>query len=354
MSKVFYKSLGKTQTWPDLYQINPSSLTYDDVLLLPQISNINSRLEIDTSIKFGPYTLTKPIIAAPMDTIVGEKMARKMGQIGAIAALPREDIDKKAKICKKLTTEDLPCIYTVGLKNGMEDTKLLYNSGAKVILVDVAHGGLVRSIELAKKIKEKFKIFVITGNIANYDEAMYYKKMKIDAAKVGIGPGGLCSTRLIAGAGFPQLSAIFETTSAGIPVIADGGIRKPGDFAKAIAAGACTIMVGSIFGGTDETPGEVINGQKNVRGQASSSYMKDNGVSENQFRAAEGISTKVNVKGPVAEVVEQLMGGLRSAMSYTGTKSITEFQKKAVFVKISRATLNENIPWLESSKITHI
>lgn len=354
MSKVFYKSLGKTQIWPDLYQINPSSLTYDDVLLLPQISDINSRSEIDTKVTFGPYTLTKPIIAAPMDTIVGERMAREFARLGAIAALPRGDIDKKTEICKELTTENLPCIYSVGLKNGLEDAKALYHSGAKIILVDVAHGGLVKSIELAKEIKKKFKVFVITGNIANYDEAMYYKKRKIDVAKVGIGPGGTCSTRLVAGVGFPQLSAIFETTSADIPVIADGGIRKPGDFAKAIAAGACTIMVGSVFGGTDETPGEVINGQKNVRGQASSSYMKDNGVSESQFKAVEGIATKVNVKGPVEDVVEQLMGGLRSAMSYSGAKSIMDFQKKAIFVKISRATLNENIPWLENTKIPHI
>jgi len=354
MSKMFYKSLGKTQTWPDLFQINPSSLTYDDVLLLPQISHINSRSEIDTKVKFGPYILTSPIIAAPMDTIVNESMARELARLGGIAALPRENMEEKIEICKRMATEDLPCIYTVGLKNGLEDAKGLHNSGAKIILVDVAHGGLVKSIELAREIKQKLKVFVVTGNIINYDEAMYYKKMKIDVAKVGIGPGGTCITRLVAGTGFPQLAAIFETTSAGIPVIADGGIKKPGDFAKAIAAGACTIMVGSIFAGTDETPGEVINGQKIARGQASSTYMKDNGVVESKFRAAEGITIKVNVKGPVEDVVEQLMGGLRSAMSYSGAKSIAEFQKKAIFVKISRATLNENIPWLESAKISHI
>ncbi|MBI3984989.1 MAG: guanosine monophosphate reductase [Candidatus Levybacteria bacterium] len=354
MSKVFYKSLGKTQTWPDLYQINPSSLTYDDVLLLPQISRIKSRLEIDTKVNFGPYTLTTPIIASPMDTIVDEKMAREMARLGGIAAMPRENIEEKIKICKRLATEEIPCIYTVGLKNGFEDAKALHGNGAKIILVDVAHGGLINSVELAKEIKQKLKVFVITGNIVNFDEAVYYKKMKVDVAKVGIGPGGTCITRLVAGTGFPQLAAIFETVSAGIPVIADGGIKKPGDFAKAIAAGACTIMVGSILAGTDETPGDVVNGQKIARGQASSTYMKDNGVSESKFRAAEGITTKVNVKGPVEDVIEQLMGGLRSAMSYSGAKNISDFQKKAVFVKISRATLNENIPWLENPKVTHI
>ncbi len=354
MSKVFYKSLGKTQTWPDLYQINPSSLTYDDVLLLPQNSDINSRSEIDTKVKFGPYTLTTPIIAAPMDTIVGEKMAREFARLGAIAAMPRENIENVAKICKRLSEEDIPCVYSVGVRNGFAEAKILKDNGAKIILVDVAHGGLFKAKELAVEIKKKLKVHIIAGNIVSYDQALAYKKIGIDIARVGVGGGGTCITRLVAGAGFPQLASLFETTSTGIPVIADQAIRKPADFAKAIAAGAIVAMVGSILGGTNETPGKVINGQKIVRGQASSSYMKDNGVLENQFRAAEGVTTKVNVKGPVEDVVEQLMGGLRSAMSYSGAKNITEFQRKAIFVKISRATLNENIPWLESTKISHI
>lgn len=354
MSKIFYKALGKLQTWPDLYEINPSSLTYDDVLLLPQISTINSRAEIDTTVRLGPFTLTKPIIAAPMDTVVGEKMARKLAGLGALAALPRENLEEKLAICKRMSGEEIPCIYTVGFKNGLEDARAFCKNGAKIIMVDVAHGGLRKSIELTQEIKKKFKVFVITGNIVSFDEAKFYKKMGIDVAKVGIGPGGLCSTRLVAGAGFPQLSAILETTSAGIPIIADGGIKKSGDFAKAIAAGANTVMIGSIFGGTDETPGEIVNGEKIIRGQASSSYMEDNGVKENEIRASEGVTTRVKVKGPVENVIEQLMGGLRSAMSYSGARNIKEFQKKAIFVKISRATLNENIPWLENTDIIHI
>ncbi|MBI2025837.1 MAG: guanosine monophosphate reductase [Candidatus Levybacteria bacterium] len=354
MSKVFYKSLGKTQTWPDLYQINPSSLTYDDVLLLPQNSDINSRSEINTTVAFGPYKLTTPIIAAPMDTVVGEKMARELARLGAIAAMPRENIGEKAKICKKLSNEDIPCVYSVGIKNGFEDAKLLKQNGAKIILVDTAHGGLSSLTELALKIKKKLKVYVIAGNIVSYNQALSYKKLGINMARVGVGAGGTCITRLVAGSGFPQLASLFETTSAGIPVIADQAIRKPADLAKAIAAGAVVAMIGSIFGGTDETPGKVINGKKIVRGQASITYMKDNGVLESKFRAAEGVTTTVNVKGPVENVVEQLMAGLRSAMSYSGAKTIKEFQKKAIFVKVSRATLNENIPWLEGTKVTHI
>jgi IMP dehydrogenase len=175
-----------------------------------------------------------------------------------------------------------------------------------------------------------------------------YKNANLDIAKVGIGPGGTCITRMIAGVGFPQLSAIFETTSSGMPVIADGGIKKPADFAKAIAAGSFAVMIGSLFGGTDETPGKVINGKKIVRGQASHSYMKDNGVKRNQFRSAEGVTLEVATKGPVANVLAELMGGLRSAMSYTGAKNISEYWEKAIFSNVSNATLSENIPWLSS------
>lgn len=350
MSKIFYKAVGKTQTWPELYEINPSSLTYDDVLIVPQISKTNSRSDIDISITFGPFKLTKPIISSPMDTITGEKMARTLAENGAISAYPRGNIEKSKEIAKQFANESLPCVFSVGLKNGMSDARELVQNGAKMILVDVAHGGLTKAVELGEEIKTKLKVSVIVGNIVTYDEAMFYKKNKIDIAKVGVGPGGLCSTRLVAGTGFPQLSAIFDTTSAQIPVIADGGIKKSADFAKAVAAGASMVMIGSLFGGTDETPGDFIDGHKTVRGQASKEYMKDNGVSTGEYRTAEGVSTKVQQKGSVINVLEELMGGLRSAISYSNSTSISEFQKKAIFVKVSRATLNENIPWLAYNK----
>ena len=346
MSKVFYKGLGKFQKWPDLEGISPASLTYDDVLLIPQNSKIKSREEIKIKVELGPYTLTTPIISAPMDTITGEKMAITLAENGAIATLPRGDLEQRAKLCNKFSKNDMPCIYAVSLKNGFEEAKTLKKNGAEIILVDAANGGLQRYIELSSQIKKDLKLFTVGGNIATYDQALTYKKAGIDIAKVGIGPGGTCITRMIAGVGFPQLSAVFETTSASIPVIADGGIKKPADFAKAIAAGSFAVMIGSIFGGTDETPGEVINGKKIVRGQASHSYMKDNGVKRNQFRSAEGVTLEVSQKGPVANVLAELMGGLRSAMSYTGAKNVSEYWKKAVFCNISNATLSENIPWL--------
>lgn len=346
MSKVFYKALGKKEEWPNVTGVNPASLTYEDVLLIPQNSDIISRTHVDTKVKFGPYELQKPIISAPMDTVSGEKMARELARLGAIGTIPRGEIKERLEICEKFSKENIPAVFSVGLKNGFEEAKLLKEKGAQVILVDVAHGGMKQVKELAKKIKHELRVFVIAGNIVSYEEAQDYKKTGIDAARVGVGPGGTCKTRLVAGTGFPQLSAVFETTSSEITVIADGGVKKSGDFAKAIAAGATMVMVGSLFAGTDETPGEVKNGKKEVRGQASAAYMKDNGVETGEFRSAEGISTEVKAKGPVEYVVDELMGGLRSAMTYAGADNIEQFHKKSVFCVVSPSTLKESVPWI--------
>lgn len=352
MSKVFYKALGKKENWPYVTGINPSSLTYDDVLLVPQNSKIVSRSHVETRVKFGPYLLEKPIISAPMDTISGENMARELARIGAIGTIPRGEINQRLEICEKLSKENIPAVYCVGLKNGYEEAKLLKDKGAKVILLDVAHGGMEQVKNLAEKIKKELKLYVIAGNIVNFEEAQDYKKRRIDIARVGVGPGSLCITRLVAGSGFPQLSAVFETTSAGIPVIADGGIKRSGDFAKAIAAGSTAVMIGGLFAGCDETPGEIKDGKKSARGQASASYMKDNGVESGEFRSAEGIAITVKTKGKVENVVNELMGGLRSAMTYAGAETIEDFHKKAVFCVISPSVQGENVPWLSNTQLT--
>lgn len=348
MSRTFYKALGTSEEWPNITGIHPSSITYQDVALVPQISRITSRASVSTTVKLGPYTLTTPIISAPMDTITGEAMVRELARLGGIGTLPRGDIEKNSALCKQLSNENIPCVYTVGLKNGKEAASTLIHNGAKVILIDIAHGGMQQVIELAQEIKKKFNITIMLGNIATYEQMLVYKQAGIDIVKVGIGPGGLCTTRLVAGTGFPQLSALFETTAEGMFIIADGGIKTPGDMAKAIAAGANMVMIGSLFAGTDETPGETLaDGTKIARGQASASYMKDNDVVIGQGRTAEGVTVKVRVKGPVSVVVEHLMGGLRSAMSYSDAETIAEFQKKAKFVLFSLAAQAESVPHID-------
>ena len=189
MSKTFYKALGKTEQWPNLVGASPASLTYDDVLLIPQNSNIKSRSSVEIKVQFGPYTLTKPIISAPMDTITGERMARELARLGAIGIIPRLEMIERAAICERLTRDNIPAVYAVGLRHGFEEAKALKESGAKVILVDVAHGGMKLVRETAKKIKDELGLFVIAGNIVTYDEAKTYQESKIDMLRVGVGPG---------------------------------------------------------------------------------------------------------------------------------------------------------------------
>jgi IMP dehydrogenase len=198
-------------------------------------------------------------------------------------------------------------------------------------------------IETAAEIQNRLQMTVIAGNIVSYDQAKAYKDAGLQIARVGVGPGGMCITRLVAGAGFPQLSAIWETTSAGVEVIADGGIRKPADFAKAIAAGAKVIMVGSMLAGTEEAPGEVVGGLKKARGQASEDYMKDRGTKLGEFRSAEGITAMVAYKGSAERIIDDLTGGLRSAMSYVGASTLAEFQEKTQFALISDSAQKEGV-----------
>lgn len=284
-----------------------------------------------------------------MDTISGEAMVRQLAHFGAVGTLHRGNLKKNIVLCRKFTKEHIPCIYAVGLKHAFEEAWAFKKAGAKIVLIDVAHGGLETVKKAAQEIKKELRLFVIAGNIVTYTQALSYKRAGVDIARVGVGPGGMCKTRLVAGTGFPQLSAIFETTTAGIPVIADGGIQGPGHVTKAIAAGAIAVMIGSLFAGTDETPGEVIGGKsKIVRGQASEEYMRDNGIEPGEFRTSEGVSLSVPLRGSVKHIIDSLIGGLRSAMTYSGAKTIKEFQKKSIFTIVSHAALEEGKPWLKS------
>jgi len=345
MSKLFYKAVGKKEVWPEITGVNPCGITYDDVLLVPQAeTKINTRRLPDIAVKLGPYKLRKPVITSPMDTITGEEMVRLMHRLGGIAVLPRGEVKENLKLCRQFKKEKIACVYAIGLKHAFEEAKMFKRAGAKVILIDVAHGGMSQVTEVVGKIKKELKLTVMAGNIASFEQAKAYQKAGLTMARVGVGGGGLCITREVAGVGMPQLSAVLETVESGLQIIADGGIRKPADMVKAIAAGADLVMIGSILAGTEETPGEVVGGRKKARGQASADYMKDNGVELGEFRAAEGIDTMVKLKGSAERVVNDLVAGLRSAMSYVGAKTIKQFQKKAAFVLVSKATQVENKP----------
>ncbi|ESQ89889.1 inosine-5`-monophosphate dehydrogenase [Asticcacaulis sp. AC460] len=242
---------------------------------------------------------------------------------------------------------------------GFERSMALVEAGADVVVIDTAHGhSSLVSQAVTRLRKETNKVQIVAGNVATYDATRALIDAGADAVKVGIGPGSICTTRIVAGVGVPQLTAILDSVRAakdsGVPVIADGGIKFSGDLAKAIAAGASTAMLGSMFAGTEEAPGEVILYQgrsyKSYRGMGSLGAMAS-GSADRYFQkevrdsmklVPEGIEGQVPYKGPIAPVLHQLVGGLRAAMGYVGAPTIEEFQTRARFVRITNAGLRES------------
>lgn len=353
MSHKFYIGGGKTADWPNLphHTFAPvMGLNYRNVLLLQQSSKISSRSQVDISTQFGPYKLQVPLMTGAMDSISGETMIRTLHKLGALGTLPRahkkDDLEENLKVCKTLSAEKVPCVYSVGLASALEEAKHYIDNGAEVILIDVAQGGMRKIVTEATKIKNKYpKTWIIAGSICNYTVAQMYKDAGIDMIKLGVGNGSACDTRQQAGTGTPQLSAILDSALVkGITLIADGGIKYPGDIALALGAGADIAMSGSIFAGTTETPGKIINGIKTYRGQASAEYMKDHGIKKNH-RSIEGVSMNIPYKGDVKYVVENFTAGLRSAFSYSGAKNLQEFQERAIFQYIGENTYTrESLP----------
>jgi len=279
-----------------------------------------------------------------------------------IGLITVKDIEKAAKHPNACKDEQgrlrVAAATTVG-DDGFERTEALIDAGCDVIVVDTAHGHSARVIEAVARIKKRSNSAqVIAGNVATADATKALIDAGADAVKVGIGPGSICTTRIVAGVGVPQLTAVMdcakEAARSGVPVIADGGIRYSGDISKAVAAGAACVMVGSLLAGTDEAPGETYLYQgrtyKSYRGMGSVGAMA-RGSADRYFQAEvrdtlklvpEGIEGQVPYKGPMEAVVHQLVGGLRAGMGYLGAKTIPEFQKRAKFVRISPAGIRES------------
>jgi IMP dehydrogenase len=254
----------------------------------------------------------------------------------------------------------LRCAAAIGATGDfLERATALVNSRVDAICIDTAHGHSSRVIEAVKIIKKKFpEVELVAGNVATAEATKALIKAGVDAVKVGIGPGSICTTRVVTGAGVPQITAIDECVNAAkgsnVPIIADGGIKFSGDFVKAIATGADCVMIGSLFAGTEESPGELILFQgrtfKSYRGMgsigamkqgSSDRYSQEGTVSDSKF-VPEGIEGRVPYKGTLADMVTQLVGGLRSGMGYTGCKNIAEMKENARFVRITSAGLRES------------
>lgn len=358
----------------------PLALTFDDVLLKPRYSGF-SRAKINVSTKLTKkIKLELPLVSSPMDTVTEHKLAIALAEAGGLGFIHRNlsiaDQAKQVKLVKKL---DLIVGAAIGSSPGYEErVDSLMAAGVDVLLVDSAHGFAKPVIEAVKYIKTKYKIQVVAGNVATADGARVLIKAGADGLRVGMGPGAICTTRVISGMGIPQVTAIQDVAKVasrvGVPIIADGGINYSGDITKALAAGASTVMMGRLFAATRESAGKivllkpaqvpkrfksVINGAKNYefkqyRGMGSIGAMKE-GIkvsSEDEFHGksyandvliAEGVEGMVPVSGSLENLIKQLIGGLKSGMYYTGSKTLKDLSQ-AKFVRITQASLTESHP----------
>jgi IMP dehydrogenase len=336
--------------WQDIKN-RDHGLTFDDVLIIPKKSEVKSRR--DPSLK-SRITKTKyletPIISANMDTVTESKMAMAMHQMGGLGILHRfmNTEQQVAEVALVKNSGAAIVSASIGVNGDYKErADALVKAGVNLMTIDIAHGHSVLMMDTLKWLKDKFPdLEVIAGNLATPDAAVDLIEAGADAIKVGIGPGSMCTTRIITGAGVPQLTAIAlcaeAASSYGVPVIADGGIRTSGDMVKAFAAGADVIMLGSMLSGTIETPGDIVNGKKQYRGMASKKAQISWRGDMPQGMAPEGESTFVTIKGHVSDVIHELTGGIRSGMSYVNATSVLEIREKASFMEMSSNGISES------------
>src|SRR5439155_5166593 len=355
------------------YKVSGVPITDREGVLVGILTNRDLRFENDAEQPISALMTSRNLVTAPVGTTLAE--AEEILHRNKIEKLPVVDADGRLRglitvkdIQKKIefpeATKDDQGRLRVGAAVGvgpdaLERAQALVGAGVDAIVVDTAHGHSAGVSEMVRRIKDAVPVEIVAGNIATADAARALVDAGADALKVGIGPSGICTTRVVAGVGVPQISAIHDVVSVaaqeGVSVIADGGITSSGDIAKAIGTGADAVMLGGMLAGTDETPGEVILAQgerfKEYRGMGSLGAMKARGFSKDRYFQGdvedveklipEGIEGRVGYKGPLQHVVHQLVGGLRQAMGYCGAATIEEM-KRARFVRITAAGLRES------------
>lgn len=355
-------------------------LTFDDVLLIPAESHVLPN-EVDLSTKLADnIKLNIPLVSAGMDTVTEGAMAIAMALQGGLGVVHKnmsiqaqagEVANVKSVVVPSNTTKAavddqnrLLCAAAVGVTSDtFERAEALLEAGADAIVIDTAHGHSAGVLRKIKEIRDHFpKQTLIAGNVATGDATRALFDAGVDIVKVGIGPGSICTTRIVAGVGVPQITAIYDAASAAReyhkPIIADGGIKYSGDVVKALAAGGNAVMLGSMLSGTTEAPGDIFedNGKKykRYRGMGSVGAMAQahgssdryfqGGVNEANKLVPEGVEARVEYKGDVSDVIFQIDGGLRSGMGYCGAANIPELIEKAQFVQITNAGLRESHP----------
>jgi len=329
-------------------------LSFDDILLVPQISDVASRKDVNLGVVLGSglnsIKLQTPMIAAPMDTVCEYEMASAIRKAGGIGIMHRymniQDQAQQVKLAKAMGSISGGSVGATG--SFLDDALALASAGAALILVDVANGHSMHAINAVKQLRKLFGdgMHIMAGNIATWEGYARLADAGADSVRVGIGGGSACTTRVVSGHGVPTLASIMDIssnfrTSKGPTLIADGGIRNSGDAAKAIAAGATAVMVGRLLAGTDESPGDSLDGYKVFRGMASREAQE---AGRGVVSGVEGVATRVKCIGPVNNIINDFRAGLSSALSYTGVDNIIDFQRDSVYNKVSSNSLNETKP----------
>jgi IMP dehydrogenase len=328
------------------------AITFDDVLLIPAYNHHESRRIVDITMtdKTGKLRLEVPVMTANMDTITSDAMANFVGEKGGIGVLHRFcSIEDNLAMFKRCTTNVFVSVGTS--EKEMERVEALRDAGAQYFCVDVAHGHAKYVGKMIKRMRLMLpNECIMAGNVATYAGADYLASVKADIVKVGIGPGSVCTTRIKTGFGVPQLTAIAECARADRSIVADGGIRTPGDIVKALAFGADFVMIGGMLAGTRPTPGQALlddEGKptyKVYRGMASREVAEDHLGGLTDWKTAEGVSTKVPYREDEDQIIADILGGLRSGMTYAGANTIRELQRKLNYQIITSAARIESLP----------
>ena len=330
------------------------AVTYDDMLIVPQYSDITSRSEVDISSNLGHREFSLPVIASPMDTVSEAQMALAMNEAGGLAVLHRYNtITEQQKMAKEVVNhtdwsgQSAAAIGVTG--DYLERAESLIAAGVDILCVDVAHGHHSLMKKALTTLREEYgnHIYIMAGNVCTLEGVNDLADWGADAVRCNIGGGSICSTRLVTGHGLPGLQTIFDCarTDREVAIIADGGIKTSGDIVKALAAGADFVMCGSLLAGTTESPGKVINLPTNVRvkeyrGMASRDAQLD---WRNKYSTPEGVASYIPFKGSVNTILEDLRGGIKSGLSYSGARNLTELRHKVEWSRqTSAGTLESN------------
>ena len=329
------------------------AVTYDDMLLVPQYSDITSRSEVDITSCLGHRDFSLPIIASPMDTVSGAGMATAMSEAGGLAVLHRyNSITEKQKMAQEVinsTNRSGQLAAAIGVTGDyLERAEALIAAGVDILCIDVAHGHHSLVKKALKELRNEYDnhIYIVAGNVCTLEGINDVADWGANAVRCNIGGGSICSTRLVSGHGLPGLQTIFDCarTDRDVKIIADGGIKTSGDIVKALAAGADFVMCGSLLAGTTESPGKVISLPNNVRvkeyrGMAS----KDAQLNwRKKSSTPEGVASYIPYKGSVVDILQDLEGGIRSGLSYSGARNISELQHHAEWARQTSAGTQES------------